>query len=265
MWIDTHVHLDAAEFAADRPAVMARARAADVHGLVIPAIGRHNFTTVRALAHSLPGAAYTLGIHPLCVMAAADEDLEHLQEAVAAAQGDPRFVGIGEIGLDGFVPGLDMARQIRFFRGQLKIARNHALPVLLHVRKAQDLVLRHLREIAPPTGIAHAFNGSFQQAGQFIGLGFALGFGGNLTFERARQIRRLAVELPIDAIVLETDAPDIAPAWRYKQRNEPAEVARIAQELAALRGMPLTELAAVTGANAKRVLRGWHGETIRMR
>ena len=254
MWIDTHCHLDAGEFDADRDAVADAALDALVTRIVIPGVGRFNFDTVRALAHRIEGGAYALGIHPLFTPGAHEDDLRALREEIEASMDDPRFVGIGEIGLDYFVPTLDDARQQFFYNEQLKLAREFDLPVICHVRKSQDKVLKGLRAHDIHRGIAHAFNGSFQQAEAFIAQGMHLGFGGNLTFERALQIRRLATELPLDAIVLETDAPDIAPAWRYKGRNTPDQVAGIAKVLAQLRGIGEDALSLGTTANAHAAL-----------
>jgi TatD DNase family protein len=259
MWIDTHCHLDAAEFGADAEPVRRRAAQAGVVHCVLPAVAVANFATVRELAHR-HGDSYALGIHPLCTPDAADRDLELLDQALTRHRGDPRLVAVGEIGVDLFVPGLDPARQAHFYREQLSLAHRHGLPVLLHVRRSADQLLKHLRRI-PVTGIAHAFNGSDQQAAAFVDLGFKLGFGGTVTYERSLQIRRLARELPLDALVLETDAPDIPPHWLYKTaeqraagvpqgRNEPGELPAIGAELAALRGMAPAELAAATTANA---------------
>lgn len=252
-WIDTHCHLDAGEFDADRDRVAERARAVGVARIVIPAVARANFASVAALARRF-GGAYALGIHPLFTGSASDADLLVLREAVARALDDPFFVGIGEIGLDYFVPGLDDARQRHFFDAQLKLARDFSLPVICHVRRSQDKVLQGLRRHSLERGIAHAFNGSFQQANHFIAQGMKLGFGGAMTFERALRIRRLASTLPLESIVLETDAPDIAPAWRYKERNTPEEVPRIAQVLAGLRGIEPGQLAIGTMANALEAL-----------
>lgn len=254
MLIDTHCHLDAREFDADRDAVVARAVDAGVARIVVPSVDAAGFDGVRELADAHPCVRYALGIHPLFVDRAADADLIALRSAVERSIDDPRLVGIGEIGIDHFVPGLDRDRQERFLAAQLGIAREFALPVILHVRRAQDRVLKHLRQLRPVGGIAHAFNGSAQQAGAFVDLGCALGFGGAMTFARALQIRRLALELPIEAIVLETDAPDIAPAWRHGSRNEPGELPRIAAEWAALRGIDLGTAIAASGASAMRVL-----------
>ena len=251
-WIDTHCHLDAREFDADRADVVRRASAAGVALQVIPAVGVFNFETVRRMAHEY-GLSYALGIHPLGVCRADDADLERLEQALHAHKDDPRLVAVGEIGVDLFVPELIAIRprQEHFYREQLKIARRAGL-----------------RRIEVPGGIAHAFNGSDQQAAHFVERGFRLGFGGAVTFESARQIRHVAATVPASAVVLETDAPDIPPHWLYRTaaelearvpplpqaRNEPAEVARIAADVARLRGVPLAELAALTRANAIAVM-----------
>ncbi|MBN9427823.1 MAG: TatD family hydrolase [Burkholderiales bacterium] len=254
MLIDTHCHLDAAEFDADRAGVASRAAAAGVSLIVVPAVDAGNFGTVRELATTNPALRYALGIHPLFVRRAADADLQALRQALAQAIDDPRLVAVGEIGLDFFEPDHDRQRQEDFFCEQLRIARDFELPVLMHVRRSQDIILKHLRRIRPGSGIAHAFNGSRQQAEQFLELGMALGFGGAMTFDRARQIRRLVAELPPEAHVLETDAPDIAPEWINRQRNEPGELPRIAQVFAQLRGIDAAAAIAQTGRNALRVL-----------
>jgi TatD DNase family protein len=254
MLIDTHCHLDAAEFDADRDEVVAQAGAEGVACIVVPAVGAFNFETVRDLAARHASVRYALGIHPLFVDRAADADLELLSTAVASAMADPRFIGIGEVGLDHFVPGLDRARQERFLAAQLRLARDFDLPVILHVRRAQDAVLKQLRRLRPRGGIAHAFNGSAQQGAMFLGLGFALGFGGAMTFTRALQIRRLAIAFPPEAYVLETDSPDIAPAWVAPGRNAPSELPEIERVFAELRGQPAAAIRAATGANALRVL-----------
>jgi TatD DNase family protein len=254
MWIDTHCHLDAHEFGAESLDVAARAARAGVSMIVIPAVERGNFGVVRELAHAAPNACYALGIHPIYVPQAVEEDLAALRGLVEEAMSDPRFVAIGEIGLDFFIPMLCepamREKQERFLREQLRIARDFGLPVLTHVRRSQDQVLKHVRQIRPPGGIAHAFNGSFQQAQNFIDLDFRLGFGGAMTFTRALQIRRLALDLPLDAIVLETDAPDIAPSWIHPGRNSPEELPAIGRMLAELRGLPEDAVRAATRQSA---------------
>jgi TatD DNase family protein len=254
MWIDTHCHLDAREFGLDAADIARRAGQDDVGMIVIPAVAVTNFDAVRGLAHAAPNASYALGIHPICVPQASDDDLVELRRQVEASMGDPRFVAIGEIGLDYFIPLLCepamRVKQEHFLRAQLRIARDFGLPVLTHVRRSQDQVLKHLRQIRPPGGIAHAFNGSFQQAQTFIDLGFHLGFGGAMTFTRALQIRRLATELPLASIVLETDAPDIAPAWVHPGRNSPEQLPAIGRALAGLRGIDAELVRAASHTNA---------------
>ncbi len=280
--IDTHCHLDAWEFGAQSEAVMQRARSRGVAHCVIPAVEVANFDTVRLLAHHT-GNSYCLGIHPLYVAHASEEDLHALDACLATHRADPRLLAVGEIGLDYFVPELRNSplreKQEYFFRSQLKLARKHDLPVVLHVRRSADRLLKHLRDIqavktsigaatrAPWRGIAHAFNGSEVQAKAFITLGFKLGFGGAVTFERALQLRHLAASLPLDALVLETDAPDIPPQWLYataaqrangqpQGRNEPGELPRIADAVAVLRNISLASLEAATSANAVSALPG---------
>ncbi|WP_442783765.1 TatD family hydrolase [Collimonas fungivorans] len=258
MWIDTHCHLDAAEFGGEQAQAAAAAAQQGVDWIVIPAVERANFATVATLAEQLPNCTYALGIHPLYVPQAEEADLLALRTTIGAAMADPRFVAIGEIGLDFFVPGMDSGpnreKQEHFYVEQLKLAREFDLPVLLHVRRSQDILLKHLRRIKVQGGIAHAFNGSFQQAEAFIGLGFRLGFGGAMTFSRALQIRRLAVQLPLAALVLETDAPDMSPAWLHPETNQPQQVPRIGAVLAELRGMAVPELARATADNARAAL-----------
>jgi TatD DNase family protein len=270
-WIDTHCHLDAPEFAADVAAVRERATQQGVVHCVLPAVEVANFETVRQLAHAY-GDSYALGIHPLYVKRAQDSDLARLDKQLTEHRDDPRLVAVGEIGLDFFVPELKISplreRQEFFYTEQLKLARKHGLPVILHVRRSADRLVKGLRSTGhgtPWRGIAHAFNGSEQQAQAFIDLGFKLGFGGALTYERALQLRRLATELPLTSIVLETDAPDMPPHWLYKTaqqrvagtaqgRNEPGELPLIAQVLAGLRHIESEALAKATMCNAVAAL-----------
>ena len=271
-WIDTHCHLDAQEFGPLALAQLALAATDNVVQCVLPAVQVGNFEAVRRLAHA-GGGSYCLGIHPMYVAGADEAALGQLADALKRQHDDPRLVAVGEIGLDFFVPALCESplreRQQHFYREQLKLARLHELPVVLHSRRAVDQVLHGLREVAGRAGrwhgIAHAFNGSFSQAQAFTGLGLKLGFGGAFTYERALQLRRLATELPPDVLVLETDAPDMPPRWLYKtmaQRaagavqsvNSPAELPRIGAELAALRGIRVEDLAATTTRNAQAAL-----------
>lgn len=263
MLIDTHCHLDAAEFTESVSALTLAAGQKGVRFIVVPAVAKANFATVQSLAQQHSELVYALGIHPLFVPQAEVSDLAVLEKSLEQAQSDPRLVAVGEIGLDFFVPELKtpamQEKQIYFYEAQLKLALQFDLPVLLHVRRSQDLILKSLRRHPGSKGIAHAFNGSHQQAQQFIDLGFVLGFGGAMTFTRAKQIRRLAVDMPLEYIVLETDAPDMAPAWLDPKvdpshYNRPAELAAIAAVLAELRQQPLAHIHRQTTQNALRAL-----------
>ena len=250
-FIDTHCHLDAAEFDVDRDAEYARAVAAGVGIQVVPAVSRDNFAAVASTCERYPGCLPAWGLHPMYLHVHRPEHLADLRAQIEAQ----RPVAVGEIGLDLFVRDLDYDTQERFYVEQLKIAKDYDLPVLLHYRKANDPLLKHLRRIGVRGGIAHAFNGSPQQADEFIKLGFKLGFGGAFTWTRANNLRRLAVDLPLEAIVLETDSPDIPPAWIGRGRNAPGELPRIAQTLAELRGLDIESVAQATTRNARKLLR----------
>jgi TatD DNase family protein len=249
MLVDSHCHLDASEFVDTALHVAAKAAAQGVQWIVIPAVERANFNAVRSLAHQFAGGVYALGIHPMYVASASEADLITLREQAEAAMTDPRFIAIGEIGLDFFIPSLREGalrdKQEFFYIEQLKI---------LHVRRSQDTLLKHLRRIRVSGGLAHAFNGSEQQAHAFIDRGFVLGFGGAMTFTRALQIRRLAASLPPTALALETDAPDISPSWLHPAPNSPEQLPAIAAVLAELRGRPVAEIARQTTDNVARVL-----------
>jgi TatD DNase family protein len=278
-WIDSHCHLDAPEFSVDRADVFKRAQDVGVQWSVMPAVQAKDFESLQRLA-KLFHQPYALGIHPLYVPHAQVEDLLALESCIQAALAvnqagelsDPRLVAVGEIGLDFFVPALCepsmREKQMFFYQAQLKLAQKYNLPVILHVRKSADQLLSGLRRCAVRGGIAHAFNGSLQQAQAFVELGFVLGFGGTVTFDRALQIRRLATQLPLSSIVLETDAPDIPPHWLYRtqserqsvqglapqNRNEPSQLPQIAQVLAQLRGESLEDIAQATFQNTVRAL-----------
>ena len=282
-WLDSHCHLDAPEFDLDRKAVMQNAQLQGVAWCVMPAVQAKDFLSLQKLAQEFH-QPYALGIHPLYVPQAQEQDLDFLAQCIEGAlakddqglRSDARLVAVGEIGLDFFVPALCepamREKQEFFYHAQLKLAQKFKLPVILHVRKSADELLKGLRRHEVQGGIAHAFNGSFQQAQTFVEMGFALGFGGALTFDRALQLRRLATELPLSALVLETDAPDIPPHWLYKTqaerksqhglsvqaRNEPSELPRMGAVLAQLRGLSVSDIAAATLANAQRVLPQLH-------
>ena len=258
MLIDTHCHLDAREFEADRCDLIAKAQAAGVSGIIIPAVELQNFEIVRELAHSFQEGYYALGIHPMYVKQAKRSDLAVLREKIIHHRDDPKLVAVGEIGLDFFVAdiasGAARQEQEYFYEAQLSLAREFNLPVLLHVRRSQDTILKYLRKYRKIGGCAHAFNGSMQQALQFIELGFCLGIGGAMTYPRALQIRRLAMTIPLHNLVLETDAPDIAPSWLIEdRRNTPDQVLGVAQSLADLRQVSVAQIIEQSGKNVLRL------------
>ena len=263
-WIDSHCHLDALEFELDRLEVRQAARQLGVSACVIPSVEKANFQTVKQLAHQTQDF-YALGIHPLYTGQCKAGDLEHLRQEIQSNLLDPRLIAVGEIGLDGWVTSLDWPLQLHYYKAQLKLAKFFKLPVVLHVRKSADDLLKGLREIQVSGGIAHAFTGSLQQAQKFIDLGFCLGFGGAISFDRANRLRTLLKNLPLSAIVLETDSPDMAPKWIYVQakdrvrgkaqaRNEPMHLPQIAKVVADIKGIDLEDLALCSSQNVRRVL-----------
>lgn len=267
--IDSHCHIDDDRFDADRDELLAAAAALGVGVIWVPAVHPRYFARVKALtsqgtaATNAPRLFPAYGLHPCYVD-------DNWQQAVTATEAFVRSEGawaIGEIGVDGYPGAPPLAWQIDALSAQLKLAQELDLPVLLHARHAVETLIQTLGRVwgrrppRPPCGVVHAFNGSDVQAERLIKTGFLLGFGGALSFDGSRRIRRLAERLPISAIVLETDAPDMAPVWRYaralpasKPRNEPADLAQIAAVLADLRQLPLSTLAAATTANAQRLM-----------
>ena len=263
-WVDTHCHVDAPEFKDTLTEMMARAVGERVQAILLPTVQASDWGQAKNLAKQyskqVPGLVYTLGIHPLYINQAQESDIDFLKIQIEKSLDDPRFVGVGEIGLDYFVEGLDHQRQEHFFHAQLDLAEQFQLPVILHVRRSQDAILKALRIRKVPSGIAHAFNGSHQQAEQFIKLGFKLGFGGAATYDRALQIRRLVREMPLECIVTETDSPDIPPVWLKDEDgrfNEPALLPRIASQLAKIRGVSDEVFASAVWQNAMQVLPRW--------
>jgi TatD DNase family protein len=256
MLIDTHCHLDAVEFNADRDTEVSLAEQAGVRMIVVPSVTPENFQDVIRLSAQYSHVCYALGLHPMYIDNASPGDIKRLHALISLQLAVPnKLVAVGEIGLDFFVTQQNRETQEYFFTEQLKIAKEFNLPVILHVRRAVDDVLKYLRKYKITGGIAHAFNGSPQQAEEFIKLGFKLGFGGAMTYPRALKIRELAKTLPIESIVLETDAPDIPPEWLgTKGRNSPKELLKIAQVLADLRGLKMAQIIEITGKNSVQIL-----------
>lgn len=250
MWIDTHTHFDATVFDATRADDWAKAQALGVSAQFVMGVAPFNFANIERLASGFHGTYFALGIHPMYVMPLdLPVAIDALKQAIERNLKNPRFIGIGEIGLDGFVDNVDWGKQVDFFTAQLKLARDYDLPVFMHVRKSQDKVLKYCRQFSIVRGIAHAFNGSEQQANHYLEQGFKLGFGGSFTFERAKNLRRLIKTLPLAAFVLETDCPDMSPAWAHRQTNHSYHLPRIAEAFAALRGVDNATLATTLEKN----------------
>lgn len=255
MLVDTHCHLD--QLRQTSKTYLAQATDGVQH-CVIPSVEPSNWASVREIARS-SGNSYALGIHPFYAERSTPEDIEVVANAIDIS--DPHLVALGEIGLDFFTPDLRhpeaQKRQIWLYEAQLQLAQEFNLPVILHARRSLDLVLRGLRRYPVRSGIAHAFNGSLQQAQQLIDLEIKLGFGGALTYERATKLRQLAQKLPLDSLVLETDAPYMPPQWlEHGVQNTSAQLPRIAKLIADLRGISLEELGHATCISARAALRG---------
>ena len=246
-WVDSHCHLDAEAFDIDRAQVVARARAAGVTMQVIPATTAARWPTLRQICQQWPGLYPAYGLHPMFLDQHRPAHLHALREWIETE----RPCAIGECGLDFFVDGLDAADQRHYFQAQLHLARDYNLPVIVHARKAVEEVIVSVRRIGGLRGVVHSFSGSPEQARQLADHGFLISLGGPLTYARANRLRRLVASVPIETLMLETDAPDQPDAEVAGQRNEPARLASIAAVVAELRDMPLAELAAHTAANAR--------------
>lgn len=249
--VDTHCHLDFPAFNEDRLAVLDRCRQQGIGQFIIPAVARSNWLTVLELCRQDVGLYPALGLHPVFTEQHQDSDLLELEKLLVTHR--EQLVAVGEIGLDFYIQAPDKEKQSALFDAQLQLARNADLPVILHVRKAHDQVLGFLKRVGVKGGTAHAFNGSLQQAKKYIDLGFKLGFGGTLTYENANKIQALAKVIPLESIVLETDAPDMVVASHQGQRNSPEYLPEILQALSGLRNETLQQLAAQTTANARAI------------
>lgn len=248
--VDTHCHLDVADFDVDREAVLQRCTAAGINKIVVPAIEQSGWSNLLGLCQQHASLYPALGLHPVYVDRHQSSHLALLEEQIA----ESRPVAVGEIGLDFYLKDLDKERQISLFESQLQISKDADLPVLLHVRKAHDQVLAMLKKMNVKGGISHAFNGSEQQAQQYIDLGFKLGFGGTMTYEGSKKIHQLARTLPLESIVLETDAPDMVVEQHRGERNSPEYLVDSVLALAKLRNISVQEVAIQTSQNACDVL-----------
>jgi TatD DNase family protein len=248
--IDTHCHIDLPVFDADRTRVLKHCQSSGITRIVVPGVMAKTWDNLQTLCDSDAALYPCFGLHPVYLAQHTGSDIEALAQRIE----QHRPIAVGEIGLDYFLEGLDHGRQQALFDDQLTVAANASLPVLLHVRKSHDAVLASLRKSRVKGGICHAFNGSLQQADRYIELGFKLGFGGMLTYERSHKLHRLAKQLPIEAIVLETDAPDMTVASHHGQRNSPEYLPECLKALAEIREEDIEAVAAQTTANAEAVL-----------
>lgn len=245
--IDSHCHLDFADFDADRNAIISNCLASGLTDIILPAVTCERWPQLIQICQQSPILHYALGCHPMFMDQHPEDALSQLDTAIQQYQP----IAVGEIGLDYFLPGHNKQRQLALFSGQLKLAAKHQLPVILHVRKAHDEVLKLLRKIPLKGGIVHAFSGSMQQAQQYRGLGFLVGIGGGLTYPRAQRLQGLFSELPLSQIALETDAPDMPFCGHQGERNSPEYIPLVAEKLAELRDESLAEIAAQTSANVR--------------
>ena len=247
--IDSHSHFDAAEFDADRAEAHARARAAGVAGQVVPAVDAAGWPKLRQVCRDHAGLYPAYGLHPMYLQAHRPQHLADLRTWIERE----RPVAIGECGLDYFVEGLDADSQQRYFDGQLALAREFELPVIVHARRAVDAVIAAIKRVGGLTGVVHSFSGSAEQAAQLHTLGFLLGIGGPVTYERANRLRKTVAAMPLEQLLLETDSPDQPGAAHRGERNEPAYLGEVLEVVAGLRGMAADTLANATSANAQRL------------
>lgn len=255
MLVDSHCHLDAPEMDADRGAVIQRARAAGVGRQVVPAVDAAGWPKLRDICAADTGLYPAYGLHPMFLASHRDEHLSELGDWLALE----RPVAVGECGLDFFVEGLDRQTQQHFFDGQLALAREFGLPVIVHARRSVDAVIAAIKRMRGPgssqglRGVVHSFSGSLEQAQQLWDLGFLIGIGGPATYERAKRLRRLVVEMPLDHLLLETDSPDQPDAEIRGRRNEPARLSFICETIARLRDEDPEIIATATTRNAERL------------
>jgi len=242
---DSHSHLDAAEFDADRDAVLARARDAGVMRQIVPAIAVSGFSKLRDLCSAEPGLHAAYGLHPMYLDEHRPEHLAVLEEWISRE----KPVGVGECGLDFYVEGLDRDLQFEYLDRQLELARAFDLPVILHARRAFDEVAAAIRRVGGLRGVVHSFSGSEEQARQFWKLGFHLGIGGPVTYERAKRLHAIVATMPIEWLLLETDSPYLAPVPHRGKTNEPSFVRHVAEEVARLKEVPLDAVAEATTKN----------------
>ena len=248
---DTHCHLDFDDFDSDRDDVIKKAKQHGVNHILVPAVAQNQWYKTIKLSQQEPSCYLALGLHPIFIEQHQPQHLNELDELITAHKPS----AVGEIGLDFYnkAQSHNNEKQKLFFAKQLVIAEQHSLPVIIHNRKAHDQCILMLKEHGISSGIIHAFNGSIQQAEKYIEMGFMLGFGGMLTFERSTKLRNLAKQIPLTSIVLETDAPDMTVQQHSGERNNPQYIPYIAESLAQVLQCPIEQIAKQTTQNAKKV------------
>lgn len=252
--IDTHTHLDFPDFDADRPALLAESRALGVRQMVVLGVCRDNWQRVWDLVQSDPDLHAALGLHPVHLDQHQPDDVALLCDWLSRLAGHRQLCAVGEIGLDYYIETLDRERQQALFEAQLELAVEFELPALVHVRRSHATVIATLKRIRPArAGIIHAFAGSFEEAREYIKLGFKLGLGGAATWPQALRMHRVLAKLPLEAVVLETDSPDMAPAMFPGQRNSPAHLPAICEALAGIMAVTPERLAEASTANARQL------------
>ncbi len=249
--VDTHCHLDVPEFDADRDAVVARAREVGVTRQIVPAIEANTWPALRDACARDDGLFPAYGMHPMMIAAHRAAHLRELRDWIERE----RPVAVGECGLDYWVEGLDHDVQSTYFDGQLALAREYDLPVVVHARRAVDAVMAAIKRVGNLRGVIHSYAGSEEQARQLADLGFLIGIGGPVTYERAKRVRRVAATVPLETLLLETDAPDQPDCAHRGQRNEPARIVRVLETIAALRDEDPAVIAEATTRNAERLFR----------
>ncbi|WHP80752.1 TatD family hydrolase [Edwardsiella anguillarum] len=250
--IDTHCHFDFAPFCGDEAASLRRARAAGICDIIVPSIDASRFAPVLALAHRYPMLHVALGLHPLYIEHHRDTDIAALDTLLA--QADPAVVALGEIGLDHYGDVRQPARQLSLLQDQLTLAQRYDLPVILHSRRSHDLLARTLRQRRlTRTGVVHGFAGSLAQAQAFVRLGYAIGVGGTITYARASKTRAAVAALPLEALLLETDAPDMPLSGYQGAPNRPEQLTRVFAALCALRSETPAQIAQALYDNTHRL------------
>lgn len=245
--IDSHCHLDDPRFDADRKAVWRRANDAGVRAVIVPAISRQRWPRLKEVVEQTEGAYAAYGLHPMFLQEHEPTDLKALANWVQAE----KAVAVGECGLDYYHP--EHERQQYFFEAQVELAVQFNLPLIIHARKAVADAIAILRNHPGSRGVFHSYSGSYEQAKLLLDMGFCFGIGGPYTWEGARKRQAVLQKLPLDSLLLETDAPDQPDQTHRGQRNEPAFIIDIASSVAKQRNLDLETLVETVTSNTKRL------------